>query len=506
MELLIKSEESLFKRVGSFLLGHNIESYLVGGIIRDMLLGRETADIDIAIKGDSLNIAAQIAREIEGTFVLLDEENRVGRVVVTDKDSHNALTFDFTTLRGSIEEDLRERDFTIDALAIDISRISPESLCFNKLLPELVRATIIDTAGGLDDLHQGIIRAINLDVFKKDAVRLLRAVRLKAELDFIIETKTEILINRDCRWISGVSGERVREELLKMLAVPDSGKLVSYLDNLGILTVIIPELIPARDTTQPVEHYWNVLKHSLNTVIAVDYLLRRGECEFGKEEILAAVPWSENLANYFESEVGFHSTRATLLKIAALLHDIAKPQTKMPAENGRVRFLGHDKEGAEIAGGILERLRFSTKETRLVQSAVQYHMRPTQLSQGEALPSRRALYRYFRDTGEAGIDILYLSLADHLATRGPKLDISLWKEHTKEVAFILEQYYKAAETIKPVRLVDGNDLINIFGLKPGPEIGELLEQVKEASAAGEIKSREEALNYIRNILTRRTGK
>ncbi len=177
----------------------------------------------------------------------------------------------------------------------------------------------------------------------------------------------------------------------------------------------------------------------------------------------------------------------------------------MLTEEGRVRFLGHDKEGAEIAANILERLRFSTKEIRLVETAVKYHMRPTQLSQGE-LPTRRALYRYFRDTGDAGIDILFLSLADHLATRGPALDINLWKEHTKEVEFVLAQYFQSAETVKPVKLIDGNDLINIFGLKPGPEIGELLEMVEEAGAIGEINSRDEALSYIRNKLTNRTGK
>ena len=505
MELVIKSEESLLKRVGRYLREHNIESYLVGGIVRDILLGRETADIDIGVGGDSLRIAAEIARETGGTFVPLDEENNIGRVAVNDKDSSGSLYFDFSTVKESIEHDLSERDFTVDALAVDIGRMDPESLCLNHLLPEMVKSPIIDVTGGLNDLHRGIIRAVGEDIFSKDAVRLLRAVRLMAELDFTIAPETEALIKRDCGLIAGVSGERIREELLRLFAAPDSGKLAVYLDELGLLTVIIPELAAARDVTQPIEHHWKVLEHSLNTVTAVDYILHRGSCEFGSEAILAAVPWSETLASHFESEVGFHSTRTTLLKVAALLHDIAKPQTKVPVEGGRVRFIGHDKEGADIAAAILERLRFSTKEIRLVENAVKYHMRPTQLSQGE-LPSRRAIYRYFRDTGDAGIDILYLSLADHLATRGPKLDISLWKEHTKEVEFVLSRYYQAAETIKPVRLIDGNDLITIFGLKPGPEIGELLEMVQEAVAAGEINNREDALNYIHNKLTRRTGK
>jgi poly(A) polymerase len=505
LELVIKPEESLLNSVGCFLTGHKIKSYLVGGIVRDMLLGRETADIDIAVNGDALKIAAEIAPVIGGTFVLLDEANRVGRVVVTNAETGDSLTFDFTTLKGTIEQDLGERDFTIDALAIDLSQVETESLCFKKLLPELIRSPIIDPFGGLTDLHQGIIQAVSQYIFSNDAVRLLRAVRLMAELDFTIDGETEALIKRDCHLAAGVSGERIREELLRLLAVPSSGKMVCYLDELGLLTVIIPELIPARETAQPVEHYWNVLEHSLNTVVAVDFLLRNGEWEYGDGEILAAVPWSEILAKHFENEVGYRSTRAILLKIAALLHDVAKPQTKMLTEGGRTRFLGHDQDGAVIAANILGRLRFSTREIRLVETAIKFHMRPTQLSQGD-LPSRRALYRYFRDTGDAGIDVLFLSLADHLATRGPSLDINLWKEHTKEVEFVLAQHFQSAETVKPVKLIDGNDLINIFGLKPGPEIGELLEMVAEAKAIGEINSRDEALSYIRNKLTNRTGK
>ncbi len=314
LELVIKSEESLLSSVGRFLTGHNIESYFVGGIVRDMLLGRETADIDIAVNGDALKIAADLAPVVGGTFVLLDEANRVGRVAVTDEATGDVLTFDFTTLRGTIKEDLSERDFTINALALDLRQIEPDALCFKKLLPELIRAPIIDPCGGLTDLHQGIIRAVNRDIFCSDAVRLLRAVRLMAELDFIIDKETEALIKRDCHLVTGVSGERVREELLRMLAVPHSGKMMRYLDELGLLTTIIPELIPERETTQPIEHYWNVLDHSLNTVIAVDFLLRNGEWEFANREILTAVPWSDILAKHFENGVGYRSTTCYFIK------------------------------------------------------------------------------------------------------------------------------------------------------------------------------------------------
>ncbi len=505
MELIIKSEESILNRVGRFLQEQHIESYLVGGIVRDMLLEKETEDIDIAVSGDALQIASDLATRIGGTFVLLDESNRIGRVVVTGIETGNSLTFDFTALRGNIEQDLGDRDFTIDALAVDVGKIEPEAFCFNKLIPEFIKAPILNFSGGLNDLHHGIIKAVKSDIFEKDAVRLLRALRLAAELDFIIEPQTEKLIQRDCRLVATISGERVREELIGLLSVPGSGKFVRYMDELGLLTEIVPELVPARETTQPIEHHWNVLEHSINTVAATDYLLRRGSWDYGSSQILDTVPWSITMEKHFNTQIGYHSTRATLLKISALLHDIAKPQTKMLTEEGRVRFLGHDKEGSEIAAGILERLRFSTREIRLIENSVKYHMRPTQMSQGE-MPTRRAIYRYFRDTGEDGIDILYLSLGDHLATRGPELDFDLWKVHTKEVEFVLAQHFQSVETVRPVKFIDGNDLINLFGMKPGPEIGELLEMVEEATAIGEINSREEALKYVNLELTRRTGK
>jgi poly(A) polymerase len=193
------------------------------------------------------------------------------------------------------------------------------------------------------------------------------------------------------------------------------------------------------------------------------------------------------------------STGRSLLKLAALLHDIGKPQTKAFDENGRIRFLGHPETGAEAVESILERLRFSTKEVRLVTLMVKYHMRPTQLSQ-DAMPTARAIYRYFRDTGDAGIDTLYLSLADHLAARGPGLLPDQWEYHTGLVAHVLKQHSQQKVT-GPVKLMDGNDLINGFGMKPGAKMGALLEEIKEAQAAGEVTDREAAMDYVRKYLS-----
>jgi len=411
---------------------------------------------------------------------------------------------DFTTLRGDIANDLSCRDFTIDAMAVRLEDIvsaasgaSPEGQGGISLRADM----LVDPCGGLDDLRRGVIRAVREDVFTADAVRVLRAARLSAELGFRIDAPTEELMRRDGRLVGGIPGERVREELLRALAVPGAGRLLSYLDELGVLTVIIPELASARGVEQPWVHFWDVLNHSLQTVAAAEFLLGEGEWAYGTGEMLSCLPWSEEMRQYFAQEVSSGSTRLTLLKLAALLHDVAKPQTKTVTEDGRARFLGHTEQGAEVAAAILARLRFSAREIKLVQTMVKYHLRPGQMSSYET-PSRRAVYRYFRDSAGAGIDILYLSLADHAAARGPMLDMAQWRRHAQLVDYVISQQAAMEGGEKPSRLIDGHDLINIFGMQPGPRMGELLEAVREARAAGEIDSREAALAWVREWLSR----
>jgi poly(A) polymerase len=168
-------------------------------------------------------------------------------------------------------------------------------------------------------------------------------------------------------------------------------------------------------------------------------------------------------------------------------------------EDGRTHFIGHARLGAEIASGVLERLRFSGREIKLVEVMIKEHLRPTQLS-NEGLPTHRAIYRFFRDTGEAGTDILFLNLADHLATRGPELDLAGWREHTRTTEYVLAEHQAQERLVAPVKLIDGHDLISVFGLSPGPKIGTILELVKEAQASGEIATREEALALARDRL------
>jgi poly(A) polymerase len=479
---------SLLATVNNLLAEQGIKSYLVGGFIRDALLKRETADIDIALAADALEIAPRLAGALGGRFIRLDEANKMGRVVVDNKaPSGGRWQLDFSAFEGNIEQDLSRRDFTIDAMAVDLGELTKADI------------NLIDPFNGRADLKDKIIRAVSGTVFSSDPARLLRAVRLAAELDFTLDSQTEALVKRHALLIAGVAGERVREELLRLLAVPGSGRFLPYFDELGLLTAIFPEMVGTKGVGQPKEHFWDVFAHSLKTVAAVDFILHQGSWEYYADQVLAAVPWSEAQAKHFARPVSGGSTRRSLLKLTALLHDVAKPQTKALTEDGRTRFLGHDKEGAAMAADILERLRFSGKEVKLVEIVIKYHMRPGQMSQ-EGLPTRRAIYRYFRDCGEAGIDILFLSLADHLATRGPSLNPAGWQEHARLVEYVLTKHDEQEKLVTPAKLVSGHDLIDVFNIKPGHRMGQLLEAVREAQASGEVSTREEALAYIRERL------
>jgi len=208
----------LLARIAYFFQQHDYQAYIVGGFVRDWLLKRHTADVDIAVAGNALEIACQVAREVEGKYVLLDEANQIARVIVAEGERWQ---LDFSPFSDGIQTDLARRDFTIDAMALKISQWSKT----------IDRSVVIDPYGGKKDLEEGKIRAVSVGIFEADAARLLRAVRLAAELNFQIDSQTEALIRRFCQLITKVPGERMREELLRLLALPGAASFIGYLDS-----------------------------------------------------------------------------------------------------------------------------------------------------------------------------------------------------------------------------------------------------------------------------------
>jgi putative nucleotidyltransferase with HDIG domain len=462
------------------------EGYLVGGSVRDALAERPLDDLDLAVSGDAFEFTRRLADHLGGHYVVLDAERSIARCAL---DGEAVRYIDVASLRGDIANDLSLRDFTINALAAPIETLAAGA-----------EADVIDPHDGAGDIERGVVRLVAERSLDDDPLRMLRAVRHSAELAFALDPATADSIRGRADLIASAAPERQRDELLRPFATPRAAAAVRMMDSLGLLERILPEVAACRGVTQPKEHYWDVLDHSIEAVANFDFLFQAEPPEDTRAAALWRTFWVAieplpEVASYIRDDTERHP-RSALLKLAALLHDVAKPETRAPDETGRIRFFGHCERGAEVARAILRRLRFSRHDTDFVATLVEEHLRPGQLSQ-EGLPTRRALYRFYRDTGEAATGILLLSLADDLAARGPRLSVEEWSGLVGYIAWVAAQPHEAPAIVKPPRLVTGSDLIEALGLAPGPEVGRLLAAIDEAIAAGEVTNRDEALALAR---------
>ena len=464
------------------------DAYLVGGAVRDLLTGRLPKDIDI-VTGHARKAADELAGALNGHAFPLDEARGQYRVALNDQ----AVDEIDVSNAGDLGLDLARRDYTIDALASEVR-------AGGSLGP------VVDPAGGLADLDAGSVRMVRAENLGDDPLRLLRAVRLATELQFEVEHGTAKAIRAIAPRLAETAGERQREELVRILATPRAGLGIRLADSLGLLHVLLPELSPARGVEQPTEHhYYDVFEHSIHAVSALDQMLSGAVSESDRPWLgpdFRSIMTDFDLESYLQAKTGGIS-RLVLLKLAGLLHDVSKPETKAVQPDGRIRFFGHPEQGAVKAQAICERLRFGNREARFVSLLVEEHLRPTMLAQPGQPPSRRALYRFVRDLGEAAPACLVLSLADAAAARGPLLQQERWRGHVAYCRYVL---YEASRIDSPEqaaasRLVTGDDLMSELGLEPGPRLGEILAQVHEAQAVGEIETREQAIDYARGLKT-----
>lgn len=467
-------------------------AYIVGGYLRDRLLGRESRDIDIAMNTDAAAVAKRLAANLGGKWLLLDEDRRIARVLFRSG-GEPETQIDLTEFAGDIEDDLARRDFTVDAMAQPLLEAAGGT-----------DAPLIDPFGGRQDLARGIVRAVSDGIFADDSLRLLRAIRLCSELSFELDEATSGAVRRNAALIELAAAERKRDELMRILETERSGAAVYMLDDLGLLGRLLPELSAGRGIEQPKEHYYDVLNHNLQAVVATDVLLARAppndaEATAIWREVWQTFDWPPEARERWTERMGDGFSRGALLKLTALLHDVAKPQTRSVEASGRMHFFGHENVGAEMASEIMRRLRFSGQAVRLVATMIEEHLRPLQMAQS-GLPSRRALFRYYSDAGDAATDVLFLNLADHIAARGPELNLQRFRTHVALMRYIYE-HREEQENARRERLLTGDDLIAELGLPPGPTIGRLLGAIEEAAGAGEIHTREEGLDYARRWLS-----
>lgn len=445
--------------------------YLVGGTIRDLLLGRQPTDFDFAVSGSGLEFARRFARKVHGRLVVLSEPDDEARVVY-----HRELVFDFNGFGDrTIEHDIRRRDFTVNALATEIVRGQPGPL--------------IDLTGGQDDVRARIIRPVSGESLRLDPLRLLRAMRFALELGFDIAP--EVYEQAHSITLRETAAERIGAELLRIMDQPGSYPFILRLFELGRVQEILPELQPVFDDPDLCRHTFQSY-YKIEEIIAQPGFFSR----YGPEWTAYFDAWG---AETGAEEVATLPYRRGLLKLAGLVHDIAKPETRFTNTDGETHFYGHDSLGARIVGRMArERLRLSRAQAAMLRTLTAEHMRLHLLATAPDLTDR-AIRRYFHDLGPEALGLMILCVADGWATAGRT-------SHLQDtIARMVTQKREEDAARRVKRLVTGDDLIEL-GLKPGPAFKVILQELEDLHLEGRITTKEQGIEYLKTHLTGMSGK
>jgi putative nucleotidyltransferase with HDIG domain len=448
------------------------EGWLVGGAVRDRLLGRPTSDYDVAVTSDPRRLARALAGAAGGHVFRLSEGFGVWRVVARDR----AWQVDMLPVAGSgIEEDLGRRDVTINAIA-----------------EPLGGGEHVDPFGGRRDLAARRLRMVDAQAFARDPLRVLRLARLGCELGFAVDPETAAAARANAPGLRSVAPERVFGELRRIVIAERVLAGLTLMDELAATEQVLPELSGLHGVEQSHFHHLDVYEHTRAVLAeAIELVRDPGRC-FGVQSGALARVLAEPLANEL--------TRGQALRFGALFHDIAKPQTRRTTDEGRVTFVGHDAVGAEVVAELLTRLRASQRLTEYVADLARHHLRLGFLIHQTPL-SRRAIYHYLRACEPVQVDVTVLSVADRLATRGRGSDDAIGRHLELARQLLAEALEWRVRRPRPP--VGGDELRRALGIRPGPEIGRILADLEEASFAGEIASPSQAIERARELAGRR---
>jgi poly(A) polymerase len=451
------------------------DAWLVGGPVRDELLGRPVQDVDVAVAGDVEAAARAVAAAIGAAAFPLSETFGGWRVTAR----HADWQVDLTPLQGgSIEADLALRDFTLNAMARPLAGDA---------------GALLDPHGGAADLATRRLRMVSPAVLAADPLRTVRAVRLACELGLEVDPETAEAVRAHAPGLERVAPERIFAELRRIIAAPAVTRGVALLEELGVARVVLPELDALHGVGQGVYHHLDVHGHTLEVLAAVVALEADPVAGLGPAGPAVAARLARPLADGF--------TGWGALRLAALLHDAAKPATRTVFAGERVGFPGHDAEGADLVGRVLGRLRASTRLRAHVADLTRHHLRLGFLVHEAPLPPR-TMYAYLRATEPVTIDVTVLTVADRLATRGRKADEAIAR-HLDLAAAVLVAAVAWEEARGRPPLVRGNELARALGLRHGPELGRALAELEAARYAGEVATPDDAVTHARAWLARR---
>ena len=532
---MLSFPDSTISRVLAHVRQRGSPAWLVGGTVRDYFLGRATHDLDIIVPEGGIRLARAIAGAFAGGFFVLDHERDVGRAVLRG-DEGRPLYVDVARLRApDLLDDLAQRDFTVNAIAVALQTGEAE--------PE-----VIDPFDGRGDVDRRLIRAVSEGAFDDDPLRMLRAVRLAAELGFNIESSTFNLVRRDASLLPRVASERIRDELMRIVTVSGAWRHLRLLSALDLLPFALPEVAALIGIAQSPPHYLDVFDHTRAVVAHMEGLIAllwpeshyvRPLPVAGDPVIMAAAgrwddlaglldPYVVPLRSHLAQPLAAGHTRRDWLFWGALAHDWGKALTASTGPDGRIHFYGHEHESARLAAERAKGLSAAASEIDYLSWTVEYHMRPGHLA-GHYPPTRRALYHLFRDAGNLSPDIALLTLADQMATHAPEspeaapigqADLApggwRWEDQLGVAGLILGNYFSPGGRApddrvlaNPRPLLDGTRLMAEFGLSPGPLVGRLIAALREAQAIGEVTTVDEARTWLNThldeIRTNKTG-
>ena len=468
--------------------------FIVGGAVRDALIGRKLHDLDFAMSDNPTTLARNLAKQLDAGFFVLDDDRHTARVILQNSEE-SFFTLDFVQFTGDgLREDLENRDFTINAMAVSIRNL----------------AATIDPLGGKTDLDAELIRACSETALLDDPVRVLRAIRLAVQFDFDFAPGLDGQMCKAAGFLPKTSHERQRDEFFRILEGPDPASGMKYCREFGVFDTLIPPLVEQELIPASPPHVLPLFDH---TIAVVDRMFTLLACLKNGGKNPADLTWwlqqvmeelgqfSGEIDDYFSEEITPLRSKGALALFGSLIHDVGKPLTVKTDEEGRLHYFNHAEVGAEIAWDTAKRLHLSNAESDWVETMVRDHMDLIPMVNTDDLPSRRMIYRFFKSAGEVGVAISLLSLADTQATYGENLTRKKWNSAVNVTKVLLSAWWEHQGTIvSPALLLNGNDLQAQFDLKPGKKIGWLLEELGEAQASGKINTKEEAIEFIQKCL------
>lgn len=415
------------------------DCFLVGGCIRDYFLSKTTPDRDIVTLGSSCDLALDIAQKTGGTFIELDSENQIYRVVLQDKIAY----FDIShALEDDILKDAKRRDFTL-----------------NSIFYNFKEQKIFDPCDGVDSLLKNVLKTHSLKNFDDDPLRMLRVFRFIAQYNFNLDDEILNYIEQEKKNIEKCAKERVNQELVKLFGGKYAPEALLLADDCKFLSEIFPFVDEIKKIPPNTHHHLDLFHHCIETMRTVH-------------------------------------TNNPMLKLAAFCHDIGKPKTHTIEPSGRHRFIGHDKVGAELIKPILANLKFSKKQIEYISLMVANHIYPSALMSGEDV-QEKAMIRFIRKLNPYIEDIIELARADRLCARGPLVSDEMVENNLNNLDKLYNFYLKIKPRLEALpKLLDGREIMENLNIKPSPVLGKIINALEEEQIEGRIKTKEEAEKFV----------